>query len=438
MNNEDFSEVVGGGFTGLYTTYELGKLGHRATVFERNTVPAEKTLTKWVDKKPVELGTCYASADYDPIFKLAEELGVEKTVIRDKYKFSERSLGAVSRRGLIGGLRWGLGFPVSFWRYYSGWKGLMDRFEAGDPKTVEELSQPVAPWLEAKGMSSLSALFTMVCDAYGYGPSTSVPAYYPVRFISPGLIQTVATRRFWKLMGWGTAIDELAARVDLRLKTPITSAHFNPDRREWTVWSGNKRFGARHLIVACSPHVDPVRNFFDDERAEMLASGVNSTRYMCVHLEAENWFENERMLLVEEAGARDVLGSARRDSAIENGRARYVAAAMLSEEKSMTAEDIAANSVARDGGKLVKVLDLNVLETFNTHFTGAAMAAGQFHRFRELQGKDNLWVVNSLLAQENWRDLSRLCQTVCIAVSEDLAAAGPGLEAPDLRAADVV
>lgn len=113
-------------------------------------------------------------------------------------------------------------------------------------------------------------------------------------------------------------------------------------------------------------------------------------------------------MLIKTVGAINQLAAARRDSSIVAGSAYYACVAQLSDPAAIDVEKMLAEGIAGDGGTLEDLLQVNVYANYNTVFTAQALRSGDYHNVLNAQGRNNLWLVSSILAHENWRDLSDL------------------------------
>ena len=412
--------VIGGGFAGLSVAYYLKQQRLSCRVLERNPRLAEKTKTLLRGRDPIELGTCFTSVSYARVFDIARQLDVPRERMGTNTSAQPCSLAVPFYKSRLHGLYYfiknGLGIARYLWLRHD----TIRKFEAGDNETVASASRPLKTWLGSNSLSGLSPLFTLLGDGYGYGPVDQVPAIYLLRFVNPGLLQSLVTRRYWRLVTFEEVINRLGDAVGAEVGKPVTAASDDPTAGVWRVKAGDEAIAARHVVVACPPNAPDMLRLFEPERRTPLANGLRHSPYMCAAVQASNWYTGNRRLHIDQVGQRDRLATSRRDTDVVDGKATYCCFATLSDPASATPEKIVRDGITRDGAQLQSIIEIGLYPTYNTHFSEASLREGAYDVVAKAQGRNRLWIANSCLAHENWRDLSELAARIAAGIADAL------------------
>ncbi len=404
--------IVGGGFSGLNAAHYLEQHGISSLVLERNDRLAEKTKTEHVDQTAIDMCTCSASNDYNPVFEITDTLGVRRSTFAPSTYVSDYSIARDFYKTPLHGFVYILKNTGAILRYRDIWRDAVTRFDAGEPDARTSLSRPLADWLSEHGLSGLHPLIATFCDTYGYGPVDKIPAIYPLRFFTPSVLFAGIRKQYWRLHTFEDAIIRLGERVGAETETPVTGARFDHGTTTWHIDAGGGSISARHLVIACQPDTPVVLGIFEPERRDALSSGIAHGHYMSVAARIRNWYGQDRGVHLETADFHDKVAGSRRVSPLVDGVATYVCYASVTDRSKADPEAILRACTEREGADLQSVEHVMTFANYNTHFTDGAVRDGLYHTVLNSQGRDNLWLINACLAHENWRDLNALSASV--------------------------
>jgi flavin-dependent amine oxidoreductase len=403
----------------LAVSLSLKQRGLRSVVLEKSDRIGGKALTQWRDGVMLELGTCYLARDYQQVAALAERFGVREWPLGSVSAHPQSLLDAFYNRNPL----WyftGAGASLIVLRRYAVRRRLaLSRFAARIEDEYAAMAMPILDWLRLNRCERLTPIFNGLLDIYGYGPVMTMPALYALRWMTPDLIMTAFLKGSRQVVkGFGGLAQKMAAETEVLLSTRLGGSRREADGR-WLLETSAGRFRARHVVVACAPTSPELHELFDQPRREILERDVLSTFYVSAAVAAKNWFTTHRRAFLKGPDHRDHLIAARCEGAAPDGSHYFICYLYptIDDDAHMTA--ILRRDIAADGGELKEVVTFARWPEYMTRVTSEAIATGRYFRLEDRQGADNVWLCNSALAHENWRDLLALSRRV----SDGIAAA---------------
>jgi predicted NAD/FAD-dependent oxidoreductase len=408
--------IIGGGIAGLSTAYRLKKKGVSSIVLDKSDRLGEKTRSLSLDGNTVELGTCYMSYDYQRVFELADDLGIKRFALGKASSFGEGSIAQAILGNRFKQITYLLANSLRIRKYCKIREHALTGFDSGDSQCIKDLSQPMLDWLRENNLASLQPIFTILGDCYGYGPMDRTPALYVMRFVTSGIMKSMITQNYWGLEKFEQVLIELGNRLNVRQCADFTGGKFDDVDQSWQINDGEAVIKCNHVVIACPPDSPELLNLLDAERSATLDGALISTPYMCATVKVRNWFSEDVRSTLRSVGALDQVSFVRKDSPVKDGMAYYACFAMLSDH-TMDVRPMLEAAIISDGGDVEEIIQANIYPTYNLHFTSAALLEGRQNAMHKAQGAQNLWIVNSILAHENWRDLTALGYGVADAIS---------------------
>jgi hypothetical protein len=411
--------VIGAGFAGLSTAHLLAKAGRSVVVVDKGHRLGEKTRTETFDGHVTELGTCYASYDYTEIFSLAQELGIKRSLYDQTNSCSPDAIAAPLFPNAATGTSMFETESHLTSDYCQKRDDLLRRYAAGDAEAMQDLALPCTEWLVQNGYEQLIPVFSILGDGFGYGPIDQVPALYLIRFISAGAFQSLATKSYWRLEPFESILTELARTLTVKSNAPVSGGTFDADAEIWCIHAAQGDIPAKRVVVACPPLTPEITSLMDPARQISLQGKLSSTPYAVAAVTVDNWFNTQTRSTLRQVGGLDQICFASRTGPLGGGKANYNCYVMLS-DKDVDVEKIIRAEVTGDGGDMAQINSINIYPNYNTHFTTQALLEGHQHAFHRAQGRKNLWIVSSIIAQENWRDLYTLSGQVADMIDKSL------------------
>jgi hypothetical protein len=411
--------IIGGGISGISIARHLKHMGLRSVILEKATQIGGKAETLCLNGNVIELGTCFVASDYDEIVDLAKEFDLQTEPLGDASAHAESMLGDVYSPQTLARLRnlrnLILMLPAMR-RYISLRRAALARFDARIAGEDAALSVPTLEWIKRNGCARLEPIFVGVGDLYGYGPMKTIPALYGLRWITPGLLTTTLLRRGKRIQqGFGELAKKVAQGAEIRLSSPMMDARRSPDG-SWTIKSPTETLRAGHIIVACAPIAPEIRAIFDSPRRKVLEKSVVSMPYMSAVVTAKNWFSVNRRAFLRPGDHLDRLMVARCDGPAPDGCRYYVCFVCPTQWDDSHIGNILRSAIAEDGGSFQQIVQIRRWFSYMTHVKAEGVADGGYACLEDRQGVDNVWLCNSVIAHENWRDLLRLSKNVAHAI----------------------
>jgi predicted NAD/FAD-binding protein len=256
--------IVGAGPAGLSTAYFLAERGYtRVTVLEKNAQVGGKARTWYVDGTPIDLGALDVAKGYQRVRALAELVGQPLVRTAPMGVMDLRS-GVATRKlstllATVGKLK--LGWMVTKYLYFTGLRYADFLEQPGMTDVPEDLTAPMATWLERHGMGELRPVFDYACTNFGYGPVDVIPAAYLLRFMDFSDFMEVLAADLglhsWPRNvkhGYQSLWEGVAGRLnDVRLGVTIegiTRHPMTPDPVQVRL-AGGEMLRFDHVIVAC-------------------------------------------------------------------------------------------------------------------------------------------------------------------------------------------
>ncbi|MDB5460109.1 MAG: hypothetical protein JWO72_1850 [Caulobacteraceae bacterium] len=397
--------IVGGGIAGLSLSMFLKQQGIGSVILEKSHRTGGKAWSLNLEGNLIEMGACYLARDYQEVAALAHAFGVGTRRLGESDAEPGSIVGRFYKATIPGRLAQAAGLLWNLQRYARRRRKALARFEAKDRATCAALAAPAAEWLASEGCQGLQALFVLLIDRFGYGPMISIPALYALRWMTPALIMTAILRDTRQLdAGFGEVTRRMAEAADVRLESPLTAAVREGDGR-WRISTCNGDIVVRDVAVACAPGAPELLELFDVNRRGVLQHNSRSTLYGCALVTARNWFETDQRACMKDGDHRDQLLAVRREGPSASGAAYYACYLYPSTADPAHIEQVLRRELQVRGAELVDILEIHCATDYLTHIDSAAIASGRYFELEDGQGHDNVWLCNSLLAHENWRDL---------------------------------
>ncbi|KAF0774630.1 hypothetical protein DYB28_012141 [Aphanomyces astaci] len=254
MRRHERIVIVGGGPAGVHYATLLVKKGFtNITILEQSTEVGGKSKTV-VDPLgiPHELGTCYATSLYQPVFDLLKEYDPTNTLVpfvpfikghtyvnRDAMPIMDykayvaqlvhRLMGPVKERELVREIE------RAFVSYSSIHTSIFGVYAYGLPPQPSDWSRIDMSGLEFLRQNKLLALegfFRFVFQQQGYGTLDTAPAFYMLWWIHPDLLrkrkEADAKRQPWAFMLskgyqslWKAMVAKYQRQIDVQLDTKV-------------------------------------------------------------------------------------------------------------------------------------------------------------------------------------------------------------------------
>lgn len=412
--------IVGAGFSGLVLSLFLKEQGLRSIILEKSDRIGGRARTLYCEGNTLELGTCYLARDYQKIAALAQRLGLSEKRLGNTSAHPQSRLSALynkSRSGYVAEL---CALLATLCRYAARRRSALSQFETRHPDAYGALAMPISDWLRHNRCARLEPIFSGLVDIFGYGPMTTMPALYALRWMTPDMILT-AFLNSGRLVaqGFGEFAARMAAQAEIRLSSEIVGSHRTADAH-WTVSTPAGDLRARHVVVACPPLSPDLIALFDEPRRQILERDVLFTRYVSVAVIARNWFTSHRRALLRGEDHRDHVMGARRDGDRADGSSYFVCYLYPTIAEDAHIASILRRDIKADGGELQEIIEFGHWYDYMTRLSGDAIAAGRYFALEDGQGVDNVWLCNAMLAHENWRDLLVLSRNI----ADGIAATG--------------
>lgn len=414
--------VIGGGFAGLSISLLLKQRGLKSVILEKSERVGGKSRTLNLHGNVIELGTCFTARDYRDVVALAEQYGVRTQPLGRASASPESVLGALYTKRIatrFNSLSRMIAIMSSLQRYARERRKALARFDARVASEYAALAMPALDWLRRHRCQALEPVFLGVGDVYGYGPMKTMPALYALRWVTPEMVITAFTSTAKRLdVGFGELAERIAEETEIWRSQTLTHASRTPNGA-WSLSTPGNSFNARHVVVACAPKSSELLELFDPTRRRIIENHVVSTPYFSVLVKAAHWFTNARRAFLRAGDHRDQLMIARNDGPADDGGSYYVCFLCPTIADTSHIEAILDRAIARDGGVLREIVEIRGWGDYMSRLDADAIGCGSYATLEDLQGAENVWLSNSILAHENWRDLlalnKRITDAICAA-----------------------
>jgi glycine/D-amino acid oxidase-like deaminating enzyme len=400
--------IIGAGISGLTLSLFLQKQGISSVILEKADRVGGKAWSVDCEGAMAELGACYLARDYQEVVALGKEFGVGTRLLTSSDAEPDSLLGRYYKTTIAGRLAQAAVVLANLQRYARRRRKALARFAAKDPAACAALAAPGSEWLRSAGCQGLEALFVLLVDRFGYGPMNAVPALYVLRWMTPSLIIS-AILRDAKLFdaGFGGLAARIADKTTVRLESPVTQAARAPDGR-WVLSTPRGDVVAGKVAVACPPTAPELLDLFDPARRAVLEHDLESTAYGAALVTARNWFDTHQRACMTAGDHRDQLLAARREGPSRSGAAYYVGYLYPGAGDRAHVEGVLRQALQARGAELDQVLEVHCPPDYLTRVSREAISAGRYFELEDGQGRNDVWLCNSVLAHENWRDLIAL------------------------------
>jgi thioesterase domain-containing protein/glycine/D-amino acid oxidase-like deaminating enzyme len=389
--------VVGGGPAGLTAAWELERLGHEVTVFEREPGVGGMAASVTIDGRPYDLGAHLCTGSYETIADLARTLGVDTEPTTGYFLYEARLGRVVPQDHSIFG-------PDAYDRYQRCRQLFPAIDRPGLAHSPAALGAPVRQWLCENGLDALAASMgpNYTAAGYGYLDDPDVSALYLLKFSE--MIGALSPRRrlarSWTFTirgGFQTLWQRLAQRLrDVRCGVPVDS--IERTGREVVVKSGSRSWTFDDLVVAVPPRHALAILDADAEERELFAA-TRTFEYVTTVCRTEGLPKSGLYLLKENSSDRNRIGHS---LAFHHRHAEsdvYLFYAYGNDRTDAELDAALAEDVVALGGAL-KGVELRRRFQYMPHPDPEAIRAGFFTRLEGRQGKRRTYYAGSLLGFE--------------------------------------
>jgi glycine/D-amino acid oxidase-like deaminating enzyme len=396
MRSSTSFAILGAGASGLTLARRLADLGFtRIVVFEQSAEVGGKSCTIDIDGRAHDLGaTMGVPIDYRDVLELSREADLSTAPLPTEQHY-DLAHGGIVRPGPRRDLPRVL---VQTAKYLA----LLARAFPGDLHRAEP--ELAAPWQDVVARHRLvEASRRMLCyrTGFGYGFDDEVPAAMYANLITPRTLLGLATGSPFVWQGgtqpiWKALASRLAARVDIRLATPVTRIVRGSHGVQ--VWTGARVEHFDRLVITCDPkHALGVLDASATE--QRWFSQVRTYPYSTFACEIEGLSTGRATIGYIDANMRrDRIGHPM--AWVKRYADRDLCVFHLFAPNDVPDREIArriADDVARIGGRFIGVRAVRRWSFF-PHFSSEAMRAGSLGELDRWQGQHRTYLIGEALS----------------------------------------
>jgi glycine/D-amino acid oxidase-like deaminating enzyme len=402
--------IIGAGISGLTMSLFLQKQGISSVILEASDRVGGKAWSIDCEGSVAELGACYMARDYQAVAALGKAFGMGTWRMGSSDADPGSLLGQYYKTTILGRLAQAAALLANLQRYARRRRKALALFAAKDPATCAALAAPGSDWMRRAGCQGLQSLFILLVDRFGYGPMNAVPALYVLRWMTPSLIISAILRDATLFKeGFGELAARIAKKATVTLNARVAQARRAPDGR-WALSTSRGEVLAGKVVVACPPTSPALLDLFDPARRAVLEHELESTTYGSALVTAKTWFQNHTRASMRDGDHRDQLLSSRREGPSQSGAAYYACYLYPALGERAHIETVLRRELDARDADVEQIVEVHCLPNYLTRVSSEAISTGRYFELEEGQGRDNVWLCNSVLAHENWRDLIALSQ----------------------------
>ena len=392
--------IIGGGPAGLSLARMLGETGQfTPVVFEANPYLGGKSFSFVRGEAVVEMGTCYTTRAHRRVLDWMKESGIALRPLGEQVFDGEDFLDYVKR---------GKGAPlaVQVMRFLWARRRLMSALGRRQPPAwaVDDAARPVAEWLRDRGLHKIERFMYRSMTNLGYGFVDETPTVQAMRWNDIDLILTGLLKQLkMPAEGWTAFWEQAAARLDVRLASPVSSVARSGDKIILTTSDGERHdFDQLVCAIPIDEFIPLIDTPTDAERH--VASAVRWNGYTTTLVAVEDWFED---VTVQAYSAAVLPGSpygrmmsARLDGdEPELGGKLYLTGQLSGPYTDAELQEMLLAEIRAYGGKPINTI-LQKSWKYFAQYDNDAVRGGLLQQLNDMQGEHSTWYTGATFSHE--------------------------------------